>query len=175
MAHLTSAEFDTLVRLLSAHYGLPALHERLLKANAVVSRKRPAGWRPLASQLYQLSAGLRREHPARYAVELLWQEFVSETLGDAEQATFDRLAERINACLTEKFEVVPDKHAELTAALAAYQRALADRSSPELAYTEVVLRASNDLAEFLRAHYTEVCAAADLAGHPPSAGEPQAG
>ena len=160
MAHVTSAEFDTIVRLLSGHYGLPGLHERLLKANALVSRKRPARWQPLANQLYQLSAGLRREHPARYAIEVLWQELVSETVGNDRQETLNRLAEDINACLTETLDVVPGKHADLIAALGAYHRALAEAASAEVAYTEVILRASTGVAEFLRTHVDEVRAAA---------------
>lgn len=163
MAHVTSAEFDTIIRLLSDHYSLPGLHERLLKANALVSRKRPPRWQPLANQLYQLSAGLRREHPARYAVEVLWQELVSETVGDDRQETLNRLAEGINACLTETLDVVPEKRADLIAALGAYHRALAEAASADVAYTEVVLRASTGVAEFLRAHVDEVTAAANEA------------
>ena len=177
MAHVTSAEFDTIIRLLSDHYGLPGLHERLLKANALVSRKRPPRWQPLANQLYQLSAGLRREHPARYAVEVLWQELVSETVGDDRQETLNRLAEGINTCLTETLDVVPEKHADLIAALGAYHRALAEAASADVAYTEVVLRASTGVAEFLRAHVDEVSAAANeaesAADTAPNPGVPQ--
>ncbi len=163
MAHVTSAEFDTIIRLLSDHYGLSGLHERLLKANALVSRKRPARWQSLANQLYQLSAGLRREHPTRYAVEVLWQELVSEAVGDDRQETLNRLAEDINACLTETLDVVPGKHADLIAALGAYHRALAEAASADVAYTEIVLRASTGVAEFLRTHGDEVSAAASEA------------
>ena len=163
MAHITSTEFDTIIRLLSHHYGLPVLHQRLLKANALVSRKRPPRWQPLANQLYQLSAGLRREHPARYAVEVLWQELVSETVGDDRQETLNRLAEGINACLTETLDVVPEKYTNLVAALGAYHRALAEAANAEVAYTEIILRGSTGVAEFLRAHKAEVMAAANEA------------
>ncbi len=160
MAHVTSREFDTLIQLLTEQYGLSALHARLLKANALVSHKRPPRWRPLANQLYQLSAGLRREHPARYALEMLWQELVSETTEGVEQETFDALAERINACLTEKFEVIPDRQTDLIAALGAYHHTLASVSSADVAYIEILLRASKDVAQFLREHKEEVLAAA---------------
>ena len=160
MAHVTSREFDTLIQLLTEQYGLSALHARLLKANALVSHKRPPRWRPLANQLYQLSAGLRREHPARYALEMLWQELVSETTEGVEQETFDALAERINECLTEKFEVIPDRQTDLIAALGAYHHTLASVSSADVAYIEILLRASKDVARFLREHQEEVRAAA---------------
>ena len=160
MAHVTSHEFDTIIRLLTEQYSLNVFHARLLKANALVSHKRPARWQPLANQLYQLSAGLRRDHPARYAIELLWQELVSGTTEGVEQETFDALAEGINACLTEKFEVIPDRQTDLIAALGAYHHALAGVASADVAYIEILLRASNDVAQFLREHKAEVLAAA---------------
>ena len=160
MAHVTSHEFDTIIRLLTEQYSLNVFHARLLKANALVSHKRPARWQPLANQLYQLSAGLRREHPARYAIELLWQELVSGTTEGVEQETFDALAEGINACLTEKFEVIPDRQTDLIAALGAYHHALAGVASADVAYIEILLRASKDVAQFLREHKAEVLAAA---------------
>ena len=160
MAHVTSHEFDTIIRLLTEQYSLNVFHARLLKANALVSHKRPARWQPLANQLYQLSAGLRRDHPARYAIELLWQELVSGTTEGVEQETFDALAEGINACLTEKFEVIPDRQTDLIAALGAYHHALAGVASADVAYIEILLRASKDVAQFLREHKAEVLAAA---------------
>lgn len=160
MAHVTSREFDTLIQLLTEQYGLSALHTRLLKANALVSHKRPARWQPLANQLYQLSAGLRRDHPARYALEMLWQELISGMTEGVEQETFDVLAERINACLTEKFEVIPDRQTDLIAALGAYHHTLTSVASADGAYIEILLRASEDVAQFLREHKEEVLAAA---------------
>jgi len=82
MAQLTVKEFDDLIGKLVTHLGLNQFHEKLLKANAVVSRKRPANVQALATQLYQLSAGLRRDHPARYAVEVLWQDMLSKSVND---------------------------------------------------------------------------------------------
>ena len=160
MAHVTSHEFDTLIQLLTEQYSLNVFHARLLKANALVSHKRPARWQPLANQLYQLSAGLRRDHPARYALELLWQEMISSIIEEDQQETFDALAERINECLTEKFAVIPDKHTELISALGAYHHALTGISSADVAYIEILLRASKDVAQFLREHKAEVLAAA---------------
>ena len=173
MAHVTSREFDTLIQLLTEQYGLSALHARLLKANALVSHKRPPRWQPLANQLYQLSAGLRRDHPARYALEMLWQELISGKTEGVEQETFDTLAERINVCLTEKFEVIPDRQADLIAALGAYHHTLAGVSSADIAYIEILLRASKDVARFLREHKEEVLAAAVEAEDTEPDGKPE--
>ena len=85
---------------------------------------------------------------------------VSGTTEGVEQETFDALAEGINACLTEKFEVIPDRQTDLIAALGAYHHTLAGVASADVAYIEILLRASNDVAQFLREHKAEVLAAA---------------
>ena len=159
MAQLTTPEFDTLITLLAEHLSLDRLHERLLKANALVSRKRPPTAQALAAQLYQLSAGLRRAHPARYAVEVLWQEMLSARVTEEHSKTLETLAERVNACLTERLEVLPEKSAELLAALGAYYQAVAALTSDEVAYVEVLLRASTDVARFFREHQEEITGA----------------
>jgi len=159
VAQLTTPEFDTLITLLAEHLSLDRFHERLLKANALVSRKRPPTVQALAAQLYQLSAGLRRAHPARYAVEVLWQEMLSTRVTEEHSKTLETLAERVNACLTERLEVLPEKSAELLAALGAYYQAVAALTSDEVAYVEVLLRASTDVARFFREHQEEITGA----------------
>ena len=156
MAQLTAKEFDDLIMLLAEHLSLDRFHERLLKANALVSRKRPPTAQALAAQLYQLSVGLRRAHPARYAVEVLWQEMLSARVTEEHSKTLATLAERVNACLTERLEVIPEKSAELLAALGAYYQAVAALTSDEVAYVEVLLRASTDVARFLRERKDEI-------------------
>ena len=159
MAQLTAKEFDDLITLLAEHLSLDRFHERLLKANALVSRKRPPTAQALAAQLYQLSAGLRRAHAARYAVEVLWQEMLSARVTEDHSKTLETLAERVNACLTERLEVIPEKSTELVAALGAYYQAVAALTSDEVAYLEMVLRASTDVARFFREHKEEITAA----------------
>lgn len=158
MAQLTTKEFEDLITLLANHLRFERLHERLLKANALVSRKRPPNPQALASQLYQLSAGLRRQHPSRYAIELLWQEMLSENVKEEHSKTLETLADRVNACLTERLEVIPEKSADLLAALGAYHQAVAALTNDEVAYLEVLLRASTDVARFLREHKEEITA-----------------
>jgi ABC-type transporter Mla subunit MlaD len=159
MAQLTAKEFEDVVSLIANHLRLDRLHEKLLKANALVSRKRPPSVQALAGQLYQLSAGLRRNHPARYAVELLWQEMLAEQVKEEHGKTLETLADRINVCLTEKLEVVPEKSADLISALGSYHQAVAALTNDEVAYLEVLMRASADVAQFLREHQADVLAA----------------
>ena len=156
MAQLTIKEFDELIARLVDHLSFARFHERLLKANALVSRKRPPTAQALATQLYQLSAGLRRDHPARYAVELLWQDMLSTRITDEHGKTLETLVERINACLTERLEVIPEKGAELLAALGAYHQAVAALTDDEVAYLEMLLRTSASVAQFLREHRSEI-------------------
>lgn len=173
MAHLTSQEFDDLITLLSEHYGFHRLHERLLRANALVSRKRPAKVAKLAYQLYQLSAGLRREHPARYAVEALWQDMFSDRIGEDHSDSLEKLATQVNDCLGEHLEVVPEKRQELLTALAAYHKAVGALTNANVAYIAMLLRATNDVAAYLREHQTAVMdgstmAQQNAAGTPPA-------
>jgi hypothetical protein len=159
MAQLTAKEFEDVVSLLANHLRLDRFHEKLLKANALVSRKRPSSAQALAGQLYQLSAGLRRNHAARYAVELLWQEMLAENIKEEHGKMLEGLADRINACLTNKLEIVPEKRADLISALGSYHQAVATLTNEEVAYLEVLMRASTDVAQFLREHKADIMAA----------------
>jgi hypothetical protein len=156
MAQLTIKEFDDLIIQLVEHHSLARFHERLLKANALVSRKRPPTAQALAAQLYQLSAGLRRDHPARYAVEILWQDMLSNRITEEHAKTLETLAERINSCLTERLEVIPEKSADLLTALGAYYQAVAALTDDEVAYLEMLLLTSSSVAQFLREHRDEI-------------------
>jgi hypothetical protein len=158
MAQLTAKEFDDLILTLTNHLRFDRFHERLLKANAVVSRKRPQTPQALAAQLYQLSAGLCRAHPARYAVEVLWQEMLSAQVTEEHSKTLEVLADRVNTCLTERMEVIPEKSQDLLSALGAYHQAIAALTSDEVAYLEMLLRASTDVARFLREHRDDLLA-----------------
>jgi Ser/Thr protein kinase RdoA (MazF antagonist) len=73
------------------------------------------------------------------------------------------LADRVNGCLTERLEVIPEKEADLLAALGAYHQAVAALTNDETAYLEVLLRASTDVARFLREHKDNMLAAGTLA------------
>ena len=159
MAQLTTQEFDTMIATLVERVGFNRFYENLIKANALVSRKRPANAKALATQLYQLSAGLRREHPARYAVEVLWQDLLSKSVTEEQTKTIEQLIEQVNACLSERLEVLPEKASDLVTALGAYHRGLATLTTEEIAYTEMLLRATTDVARFLRERKADVLTA----------------
>src|SRR5215211_7562247 len=159
MAQLTTQEFENMIAAIVERVGFNRFYENLIKANAVVSRKRPANAKALATQLYQLSAGLRREHPARYAVEVVWQDLLSKSVNEEQTKTIEQLIEQVNACLSEKFEILPEKTADLVTALGAYHQGLATLTTEEIAYTEMLLRATPDVARFLRERKADVLAA----------------
>ena len=156
MAQLTVKEFDDLIGNLVTHLGLNQFYEKLLRANALVSRKRPASVQALATQLYQLSAGLRREHPSRYALEVLWQDMLSKSVSEEQNKTIEELIEKVNTCLTDRLEIIPEKTDDLVTALGDYHRGLASLTNDEVAYMELLLRATGDVARFLRERRTEV-------------------
>lgn len=158
MAQLTAQEFTDLITTLIEHMGMAQFHAKLLKANALVSRKRPKNSQALAHQLYQLSAGLRRDHAARYVVEVLWQEMVSSHIDEEHAKSVESLAEQVNACLTERLEVVPDKKTQLLSALGAYHQAVAGLATHETAHLEMLMRATTSVAEFLREHKSALAA-----------------
>ena len=159
MAQLTTQEFENMIATVVERVGFNRFYENLIKANALVSRKRPANAKALASQLYQLSAGLRREHPARYAVEVVWQDMLSKSVNEEQTKIIEQLIEQVNTCLSEKLEVLPEKTSDLVTALGAYHRGLATLTTEEIAYTEMLLRATTEVARFLRERKADVLAA----------------
>ena len=158
MAQLTAQEFTDLISTLVEHMGMAQFHTKLLRANALVSRKRPASVEALAHQLYQLSAGLRRDHAARYVVEVLWQEMVAGQIEEEPGKTVETLAEQVNACLGERLEVVPEKEPQLLSALGAYYQAIAGLTTRETAHLEMLMRATTSVSAFLREHKAELAA-----------------
>ncbi len=158
MAQLTAREFTDLITTLVEHMGMAQFHTKLLKANALVSRKRPVNAQVLAHQLYQLSAGLRRDHAARYVVEVLWREMVASQIEEEPATIVETLAEQVNACLSERLEVVPEKETQLLSALGAYYQAVAGLTTHEAAHLEMLMRATTSVAAFLREHKSELAA-----------------
>ncbi len=150
MASLTAEEFDSLIAALAHHFGLEKLHNRLRQSQALVSRRRPASVQALAGQLYQLTAGLRRNHPARQAVELLWQESLADKVSEERSKELEAIAGKINACLKEQREIVEEKREELLAALKEYYQVQREAIGDEAAYLEMLLRAVPPVAQILR-------------------------
>jgi hypothetical protein len=150
MAHLTQTEFQGAIRLLAAETGVQRLRDRFVKLNALVTRRKVSSPEQLADQLYLLSAGLRKQVAATYAFHAVWTESLNAKLGEDGEKQLEKLAEAVNACLGDHDAIVPEKAAELDAALAEYERALSAAAGPEMARMDMLLKAVPAIAEKLR-------------------------
>jgi hypothetical protein len=90
---------------------------------------------------------------------------------DQEKTKIENLIEQVNACLNDRLEVLPEKTSDLVTALGAYHRGLATLTTDEIAYTEMLLRATTDVARFLRDRKTEVITAGVQADETPKTEE----
>ncbi len=154
MAELTSAEFSRAITVLADEMGLQRLRDRLVRLNALVTRRKIASPAVLADQLYMLTAGLRRQVPATFAFHSLWTERINGKLGEEGEKEIEKLAEPINACLDDKDQIIADKAAELDAALATYRQALAAAVDEETARLDMILKAVPAVAKKLREEKT---------------------
>jgi hypothetical protein len=151
MAQLTQAEFQRAMALLADEMGLQRLRDRFVRLNALVTRRKVASAQHLADQLYMLSAGLRRQVPATYAFHAVWTESLNAKLGEEGEKNLEKLADAVNACLSEDEAILPDKSVELDAALAAYRQALSTAVGDEIAHMDMLLKAVAPIAAKLRA------------------------
>ena len=165
MAQPTAAELREAIALLAERLGYGKLHERLVRLNAFVSRRKPPSPVVLADRIYTLTAGLRRQVPAALAFHTVWSETVTQTVGEEREKTLEGLADRINATLTEDERAVRDgKEDELDAALDEYERILADAVGKRAARLDMVLKAVPPVASRLRERAPD----ADTAAAPPA-------
>ncbi len=152
MASLTSAEFTECVAALTEHYGVERLRDKLAAIGAFQSRKGLTSASALAERLYRLSGGLRLPVAATYAFSHVWAEMLSSKLGGEEtEKALEGLAERVNACLDEKEQVVVGKEADLDTALGAYREAVAKATGPRVAHYDMLLKSVPAVAERVRA------------------------
>jgi hypothetical protein len=150
MAVLTQKEFQRAIALLADEMGLQRLRDRFVRLNALVTRRKVASPESLADQLYMLSAGLRRQVPATYAFHAVWGESVNAKLGEDGEKNLEKMAEAVNACLSDKDEILADKTAELDTALAEYEQALSTVVGAERARMDMLLKAVPAIADKLR-------------------------
>jgi uncharacterized protein with von Willebrand factor type A (vWA) domain len=165
MANLTPGEFARVVRGLADDLGLQRLRDKLVRLNALVTRRRATSAEALADQLYMLTGGLRRQVAATIALQSLWAEQMSQALGEEGEKALEGLAEQINACLGAHDHVEPEKAAELDGLLRQYEQRLAEKVGGERARIDMLLKAVPDVAARLRAMPLPTRAAAE-----PSAG-----
>lgn len=151
MANLTPEEFTRTICCLAEDLGLQRLRDKLVRLNALVTRRRAASAQALADQLYMLTGGLRRQVAATLALQSLWAERIGEVVGEDGEKTFEVLADKINACLTDDEGVVEGKDSELDELLAQYQQELANKVGPERARLDMLLKAVPIVATKVRA------------------------
>ena len=151
MAMLTQAEFGDLVRCLADELGVQRLRDKLVALRGLVTRRGAANAEALATQLWQLTGGLRRQVPASLALQGLWAEQVGSKLGEDGEKALEALAEQINACLGERDSIVEGKEAELDTLLGQYQAKLAEVIGAERARIDMLLKTVPAVAERLRA------------------------
>lgn len=150
MANLTQEEFAQAVELLVEDLGLQRLRDRLVRLNALVTRRKLSSSQQLADQLYLLTGGLRRQIPATLAFQSIWTECVNEKLGEDGEKALEEDADEINSCLGEKDKILPEKESELDAALRQYSQRLAGSVGFERARIDMLLKAVPDVATKLR-------------------------
>jgi hypothetical protein len=174
MAHPTGQELREAIEVVAARMGYGKLHERLVRLNAFVSRRKPPSPEALADRLYALTAGLRRQVPATLAFHTVWAEAVMRQVGEEDDKKLEALAGRINATLTEDERGVRESgESDLDAALGEYERILAAAVGAREARLEMVLKAVPPVAERLRARPRPEAPAAAAPGVPSAVPEPE--
>lgn len=150
MAHLTQNEFQRAIEILADEMGLQRLRDKFLRLNGLVTRRKVASPESLATQLYMLSSGLRRQVPSALAFQAIWAESVHDKVGEEGEENFEKLGEKVNECLDEKEELKADKDKDLDAALKEYSDALAAVIGAEKARIDMLMKAVPVVAERLR-------------------------
>lgn len=150
MAHLTQSEFNRAIEILAEEMGLQRLRDKFFRLNGLVTRRRVASAASLAGQLYQLSAGLRRQVPAAIAFQAIWSESIHEKIGEEGEAALEKLADKINECLADNDTIREDKETELKSALQQYESTLAASVGAEKARLDMIMKAVPAVAECLR-------------------------
>jgi hypothetical protein len=151
MANPTGQELREAIAVVVERIGYGKLHERLVRLNAFVSRKKPPTPDVLADRLYNLTGGLRRQVPATLAFHQVWAEVLAESMGEEAEPKLEAIADRINATLTpDERDVQPDKSAELDDALGEYEQVLTAAIGPKAARLDMVLKAVPPVADRLR-------------------------
>jgi hypothetical protein len=152
MAAPTGQELRDAIGLLAERMGYGKLHDRLVRLNAFVSRRKPPSPDILADRIYNLSGGLRRQVPATLAFHTVWAEIFTNTLGEENDQKLGEIADRINATLTEDERGVREgREAELDAAIGEYEDIVAGAIGPQATRLDMLLKSVTPVAVRLRA------------------------
>ena len=150
MTGLSPAEFECTIRVLSNEIGFERLKDRLVRNGAFTSKRGLGSVKALADRLYMLSGGLRREVPASYAFQSLWNETFTSLIRDENERLLAETADRINACLIGGKTIDPEKAGTLDEALGSYHRTAASVLGEEVARLDMLLKAVPAVAERIR-------------------------
>lgn len=151
MAAPNGQELREAIGLVAERIGYGKLHERLVRMNAFVSRRKPPTPDILADRIYSLSAGLRRQVPATLAFQTVWAETFSNAIGEENDKTLESIADRINATLTEDDRGVREgREDELDAALGEYEQILVAAIGPRATRIDMLLKSVPAVADRLR-------------------------
>jgi len=150
MANLKVEEFNKIIEFLAEDHGLQRLRDKLVRLNALVTRRKAGSAARLATQLYTLTGGLRREVPATVAIHSLWAERVNGSLGEDGEKELEKIAEQINECLGERDRIAEDRSDEIVGHIRRYEERLAAAIGPERARVDMILKAVPDVADKLR-------------------------
>jgi hypothetical protein len=150
MVGLSPAEFERSIQLLSSKIGFERLKDRFVRNGAFTSKRGLGTVKALADRLYMLSGGLRRDVPASYAFQSLWNETFTSLIRDEDERTLTETADRINACLTSGNAIDPEKATALDEALRAYHCTAAGVLGDEIARFDMLLKAVPAVAERIR-------------------------
>src|SRR5690348_13490853 len=141
MASPNGQELREAIGLVAERIGYGKLHERLVRLNAFVSRRKPPSPDVLADRIYTLSAGLRRQVPATLAFQTVWAETFSSAIGEDNEKKLEAIADRVNATLTEDERAIREgKEAELDAAIGDYEQTLAAAIGPRATRIDMLLK-----------------------------------
>jgi hypothetical protein len=152
MASLTTAEFTDAVGAMAEHFGVERLRDKLATLGAFRSRKGLTSASAIADRLHQLSGGLRMPVGATIAFSRLWGQMLSEKLGGEEnEKVIEELADKVNACLDEKEQVIAGKESDLDAALSAYREAVSKALGGKVAHYDMLLKSVPAVADRVRA------------------------
>ena len=150
MAHLTQSEFQRAIQILADEMGLQRLRDKFFNLNGLVTRRKVSSAESLATQLFQLSSGLRRQVPSALAFQAIWAESVHDKIGEDGEENLEKLGEKVNECLGENDEIKADKDADLETALKEYESTLASTIGEEKARLDMLMKAVSAVAERLR-------------------------
>ena len=150
MANLSMEELEQCLDVIADGGKPEKLRDQLCRLNAFHSRRGLNSFKTIASRLYQLSSGLRREVPATHAFQALWAEYIGQRLNEASGGKLDDLADKINENLEPSGEIKEGCDESLKTSLQEYEETLARRVGGQAARLDTLQKAFPSVAEILR-------------------------